>query len=161
MDRNDENVSELLEEVVADSGWKERIPPSNKGFLEWDKELIFTVRTQRGYEVEYDAQLQWGCSPTETFLMSVAGCLAIDLVFFLQKMRAKIKKFRIDYEGMRNPTPPQYYTSINMLITISGEEITPKKVERAISLSQKKYCSVYHSLRKDIEVRVDYRIEGD
>jgi len=155
----DEETAMSLEKVVEDSGWKEKIPPSNKGFLEWDKELIFNVRTQRGYEVEYDAQLQWGCSPTETLLMSLAGCLAIDVVSFLQKMRCDLKRFRIDYEGMRNPTPPQYYTSIDLLITIAGKGITPKKIEKAIGLSQKKYCSVYHSLRKDIKVKVDYRIE--
>ncbi len=157
----EEKVTETLEQLIASSGWKEKIPESNKGFLEWDKELIFNVRTQRGYEVEYDARLQWGCSPTETLLMSVAGCMAIDLVFFLQKMKVDLKGFKITYEGKRNPTPPQYYTSIYMLITLSGEGLTPKKVERAISLSQGKYCSVYHSLRNDIEVKVEYKIEDE
>ncbi len=157
----DENVVESLEQSVESAGWKEKIPEFNKGFLEWDKELIFNARTQRGYEVEYDAHLQWGCSPTETLLMSVAGCMAIDVVYFLQKMKVDLKGFRIDYEGRRNLTPPQYYTSIYMLITLSGKGLTPKKVERAISLSQEKYCSVYHSLRKDIEVKVEYRIEDE
>jgi uncharacterized OsmC-like protein len=38
--------------------------------------------------------------------------------------------------------------------------LTQKKLERAISLSHEKYCSVYHSLRKDIEVKVNYEIIG-
>jgi len=140
-------------------GYKEKIPPENKGTLTWEKELIFHGRTQRGEEVDYDAQFQWGCSPTETLLMSVAGCLAIDVVSFLQKMRAVVTNFRIDYSGERNLTPPQYYKSMEMAIHISGENITPKKLDRAISLSQEKYCSVYHSLRKDLEVKVSYVIE--
>jgi uncharacterized OsmC-like protein len=45
-----------------------------------------------------------------------------------------------------------------MVIHISGKGITPAKVERAISLSREKYCSVYHSIRKDIEVNVRYKI---
>ncbi len=155
------NIEEKDTESLEGSlqGYKENIPPVNKGMLTWERELIFHGRTQRGEEVDYDAQFQWGCSPTETLLMSVAGCLGIDVVSFLQKMRAVVTKFRIDYSGERNLTPPQYYRSMEMVIHISGENITPKKLDRAISLSQEKYCSVYHSLRKDIDVKVSYVIE--
>lgn len=142
-------------------GYKGTILQTNKGSLVWDKDLIFNARTQMGYEVEFDARMQWGCSPTETLLMSLAGCLAIDVFSFLQKMRAEISNFKIDFSGDRNTTPPQYYKSIEMTIHITGKGITPKKVERAISLSQEKYCSVYHSLRKDIEVKVNYKINEE
>ncbi len=157
MSIKEEKDVESLESSLG--GYKEKIPPVNKGTLTWEKELIFHGRTQRGEEVDYDAQFQWGCSPTETLLMSVAGCLAIDVVSFLQKMKAVITKFRIDYSGERNLTPPQYYKSMEMVIHISGENITQKKLDRAISLSQEKYCSVYHSLRKDIEVKVSCVVE--
>lgn len=157
MANSEKGAIEGLEESLK--GYKEKIPPVNKGMLTWEKELIFHGRTQRGEEIDYDASFQWGCSPTETLLMSVAGCLAIDMVSFLQKMRAAVTKFKIDYSGERNPTPPQYYKSMEMLIHISGENITQKKMERAISLSQEKYCSVYHSLRKDIDVKISYVIE--
>ena len=140
-------------------GYKGKIMPVNKGSLTWDKDLIFVARTQRGYEIEFDAAAQWGCIPTESLLLSVAGCMAIDAVSFLQKMKCVISKFKMDISGERNPTPPQYYKKIDMTIHISGENITPKKMERVISLSQEKYCSVYHSLRKDLEVKVSYVIE--
>ncbi len=157
MANSEKGAIEGLEESLK--GYKEKIPPVNKGMLTWEKELIFHGRTQRGEEIDYDASFQWGCSPTETLLMSVAGCLAIDMVSFLQKMRAAVTKFKIDYSGERNPTPPQYYKSMEMVIHICGENITQKKMERAISLSQEKYCSVYHSLRKDIDVKISYVIE--
>ena len=148
-----------LEEEVE--GWKSEIQKTNKGSLELESDLIFAGRTQRGYEVDYDANMQMGCSPTETLIMSLAGCLGIDVVFFLRKMRVEIKTFRIDYEGERRTEPPQYYTSMDMTITISGSGITPKKIERAISLSQEKYCSVYHTLRSDLGVNVNYKIEEE
>lgn len=154
-----EKEIEALDESLT--GYKEKVPPVNKGTLTWEKELIFHGRTQRGEEVDYDAEFQWGCSPTETLLMSVAGCLAIDVVSFLQKMRAVVTRFKIDYSGERNLTPPQYYKSMELLIHVSGENITPKKLDRAISLSQEKYCSVYHSLRKDIKVTVKYIINEE
>jgi len=148
----------MEKEVLDLRGYKEKIPPVNKGTLAWEKELIFHGRTQQGEEVDYDAAFQWGCSPTETLLMSVAGCLAIDVVSFLKKMRAEITSFKIDYSGERNLTPPQYYKAMEMVINISGKNITPKKMDRVIALSQEKYCSVYHSLRKDIKVDVKYNI---
>ena len=148
---------QILEKSL--DGYKEKILPLNKGTLTWDKELIFLGRTQRGYEIDFDAHVQWGCTPTESLLMSLAGCLGIDVVSFLQKMKCVISKFKIDISGERNPTPPQYYKYIEMKIHISGENITPRKLDRVIALSQEKYCSVYHSLRKDLEVKVNYVIE--
>jgi putative redox protein len=140
--------------------YKAKISQVNKATLTWDKELIFVGRTNRGYEVEFDAAQQWGCSPTETLLLSVAGCMGIDMVSFLKKMQCEIKSYKMDIMGERNPTPPQYYTSIEMVISVKGADLTAKKIERAISLSQEKYCSVYHSLRKDMKVKVDYTFEN-
>ena len=150
-------VKELDESL---EGYKSKIQQVNKATLTWDKDLIFIGRTQRGYEVEYDAQQQWGCSPTETLLLSVAGCMGIDMVSFLKKMKCEIKSYKMDIVGERNPVPPQYYTSIEMIISVSGAGLTAKKLERAISLSHEKYCSVYHSLRKDMKVKVDYTFEN-
>lgn len=154
-----EQEIEKLDDSLA--GYKGKVAPVNKGTLTWEKELIFHGRTQRGEEVDYDAESQWGCMPTETLLMSVAACLAIDVVSFLRKMRASVTAFRVDYSGERNPTPPQYYKSMELVIHISGENITPKKMDRAISLSQEKYCSVYHSLRKDLKVTVNYLVNEE
>jgi len=140
--------------------YKTKVSQVNKATLTWDKDLIFIGRTNRGYEVEYDAQQQWGCSPTETLLLSVAGCMGIDMVSFLKKMKCEITSYKMDIMGERNPTPPQYYTSIDMVITMAGSGLTAKKIERAIALSQEKYCSVYHSLRKDMKVKVEYVFES-
>ena len=155
----DEDTGQSLDDSLA--GYKEKILPANKGSLEWDKDLIFNARTQMGYEVEFDARMQWGCAPTETLLMSLAGCMAIDVFSFLQKMRVEISSFKIDFSGKRNLDPPQYYKSIDMAINIAGKGATPKKLDRAISLSQDKYCSVYHSLRSDIVVKVSYNIKPE
>ena len=155
---SEERETKQLDETLTD--YKAKISQVNKATLTWDKELIFIGRTNRGYEVEYDAAQQWGCSPTETLLLSVAGCMGIDMVSFLQKMKVEIKSYKMDIVGERNPTPPQYYTAIEMIIQVTGKGLTPKKIERAISLSQDKYCSVYHSLRKDMTVKVDYTYEN-
>ncbi len=149
-------VAELEEQL---KGYKEKVATVTKGWLEWDRDLIFVGRTQRGYEIDFDAKVEWGCMPTESLLLSLAGCMAIDMVSFLQKMRCNLRSFKIEIEGKRNPTPPQYYRAVKMLIRMSGKGFTEKKIQRAISLSQDKYCSVYNSLRPDMKVTVDYVIE--
>ncbi|MCX8030900.1 MAG: OsmC family protein [Thermodesulfovibrionales bacterium] len=139
-------------------GYKEKVPITETATLEWDKDLIFVGRTQRGYEIEFDANLQWGCKPTDALVLALAGCTAIDVFVFLQKMQAEIKNFKISINAERNPTPPQYYKAIHMTITVKGQNIDSRKIERAISLSHEKYCSVYHSLRKDMDVKINYEI---
>jgi putative redox protein len=150
------------EDQVLDSALKEykkEILPVNKARLSLQRDLYFIGTTQRGYEVEYDVKYEEGCSPTETFLLSIAGCISIDVVHILRKMRCEVTRYEMEAAGTRNPTPPQYYTSVDLMIHIWGSGITPKKIERAIDLSLNKYCSVYHSLRKDMEVNVRYEIE--
>lgn len=151
-----EESQEKLEENLE--GYKKKVSPENRATLSWDKDLIFVGRTSRGYEIDFDAKVEWGCMPTESLMLSLAGCMGIDTLFFLKKMRAEIASFHIDVTGDRNSTPPQYYKAIHMHVRIAGKNITPKKMDRVVSLSQEKYCSVYHSLRKDMKVTVDYEI---
>jgi putative redox protein len=142
-------------------GYKEKINPSVKVNLTWDKELIFLGRTQEGYEMEFDAYVQWGCKPTDSLLLSLAGCMGIDMMMFLQKMKMNISKFKIEMVGERNPTPPQYFKSVEMVIHMVGSNLNKKKIDHAISLSREKYCSVYNSLRKDLELGVRYFLEEE
>ncbi len=147
-------AKDVLEESLK--GYKEKISPVVKATLSWDRNLIFVGRTNEGYEIEFDAHVQWGCKPTDALLLSLAGCMAIDVVMFLQKMKTEIANFKIDIIGERNPSPPQYFKAVEMILNIAGKNLDPKKVERAISLSHEKYCSVYNSLRKDMDVKVKY-----
>ena len=140
-------------------GYKEKINPEIKATLTWDKELIFTGRTQEGYEIDFDAHVQWGCKPTDSLLLSLAGCMGIDTVMFLQKMKVELSNFRMDIMAERNPTPPQYFKAVEVVLHISGKNLNDKKVDRAVVLSHDKYCSVYNSLREDMEMKVSYVLE--
>jgi putative redox protein len=152
------DLRELMPEESL-KGYKEKINPSVKVSLTWDKDLIFMGRTQEGYEMEFDAYVQWGCKPTDSLLLSLAGCMGIDIMMFLQKMKMNLSKFKIEMVGERNPTPPQYFKSVDMVIHMTGNNLNPKKIDHAISLSREKYCSVYNSLRKDLELGVRYVLE--
>ena len=95
----------------------------------------------------------------ESLLLSLAGCMAIDMVMILQKMRVQLASFKMDLVGERNPVPPQYYKAIEMVLSIAGKNLDSRKVDRAVALSHAKYCSVYNTLRKDLEVKVRYVLE--
>jgi putative redox protein len=152
-----ETEKDLIEESLT--GYKEKIVPVTKTTLRWDKDLIFVGATEQGYEVEFDAHAQWGCKPMEALLLSLAGCMAIDMVMILQKMRVQLASFKMDLVGERNPVPPQYYKAIEMVLSIAGKNLDSRKVDRAVALSHAKYCSVYNTLRKDLEVKVRYVLE--
>jgi putative redox protein len=147
-------------DTLADSlqGYKEKITPVTKATLMWNRELIFTGSTPQGYEIEFDANSQWGCKPTEALLLSLAGCMGIDVVMMLQKMRVALSGFTMDITGQRNPDPPQYFKAVEIVLHIAGKGIEPHKVERAVSLSREKYCSVYNSLRKDLALTVRWEL---
>ena len=144
----------LVEESLK--GYKEKITPTTKAMLSWGGELLFTGMSQQGYEIEFDANAQMGCKPTDALLLSLAGCMGIDIVNILQKMRVGLTDFRMELKGERNPAPPQFFRSIEMTMHLAGEGLEPRKIDRAISLSREKYCSVLNSLRKDLEIRTSY-----
>ena len=141
-------------------GYKAKIAPVSKATLTWDRDLVFTGETAQGYQIAFDAAQQEGCSPTESLLLSLAGCMAIDMVSFLRKMRCEVGSYRMDLTGTRNPTPPQRYLAIEMTIAVTGKGLTERKLQRAVSLSQKKYCSVHHTLRPDLAVTVSFTFEN-
>ncbi len=70
----------------------------------------------------------------------------------------ELESFKVDIVGERNPAPPQYFRTVDMVLHLKGKNLNPKKVARAVSLSHEKYCSVYNSLRKDMDVKVSYKI---
>lgn len=148
---------DLKEEL---EGYKAKITPSTKAQLTWSRDLVFTGTTPQGYELDFDADSQWGCKPTEALLMSLGGCMAIDIISILKKMRMDIAGLRIDIAGQRNPDPPQYFKSVEMTLHLSGQKLDPRKIERAIALSRETYCSVYNSLRPDLDLKILYTLEG-
>jgi putative redox protein len=139
--------------------YKTEVEEDMSASLEWQRDLFFTATTQRGYDLDFDANIQMGCMPVEGVLMSLAGCMAIDVVAILEKMRCEIESFRMEIEGKRNRTPPQRLRGVVMTLYIKGSGVTEEKAARAVELSRDKYCSVRHSLREDIEVETDLRIE--
>lgn len=152
----EEEVQDL---ETAIGGYKSKVSTVFKGTVTWDKEFIFLGRTQKGYEIDFDANVQWGCQPSEPLMLSLGACIATDCVMFLQKMKVELASFKVDITGVKQEAPPQYFTGFDVMLHIAGKNITEKKVQRAIALSQEKYCGIYHSLRRDVKLNIQYEIK--
>jgi putative redox protein len=125
--------------------------------LDWTGELRFQASVgENGLVV--DGKRQGACSPMELLLVGLAGCMAIDVVHILGKMRAVPDALQVSVEGVRADSEPRRYTRISLRFALQGEGLSQAEVERAIALSREKYCSVYHSLRSDIEVETSCTI---
>lgn len=90
-------------------------------------------------------------SPVQALLLSLASCTGADVVEILTKMRVGIAGLDVVVSGDRNAEPPRYFKTIHIRYVARGVGAADQaKLERAIELSHDKYCSVMHSLRKDI-----------
>jgi putative redox protein len=98
--------------------------------------------------------------PMELMLMSLGGCTAADVASILQKKRVKLSGFEVKVTGERAKEHPQVFTKIHIEYIFYGENISQKDVERAIELSQTKYCSASAMLRQVAELTYSYRIES-
>jgi len=92
-----------------------------------------------------------GFSPTEALLSSLGACMGIDVVIILEKMRAGLEGLSITVEGERVAEPPRYFHRMRLQFRIQGD-VARDKAERAVKLSLEKYCSVFHTLRNDIDI---------
>lgn len=100
-----------------------------------------------------------GFKPTELLLIALAGCTAVDVVTILRKKKQKVTGFSVEVEGTQRQNYPQAFEDIKLIYKISGENIDKDAVERAIQLSEEKYCSVRATLEGDPRIMHTYEIE--
>ena len=116
--------------------------------LTWTGELSFEARAGK-LVVPMDSSGSAGTSPTVLLLEALAGCMAIDVVDILKKGRQEVRAMHVQISGDRMTDPPRYFTDVHMSFAIEGQ-VADAKAERAVQLSQEKYCSVFHTMRPDL-----------
>lgn len=122
--------------------------PPLKIDLNWQGALRFQA-SPNGVPLVIDGKSEAGPSPIQALALSLAGCMAVDVVDIVQKGRYTLRSASADFTGLRAPEPPSCFTAITLHFRIAGD-VPHHAVERAIALSRDKYCSVWHSLRQDI-----------
>jgi putative redox protein len=125
--------------------------------LEWDGEQQFTGEVGN-HTVGMDGSAATAPTPVHLLALSLAGCMSIDLVHILTRGRHPVSALRARMTVHRAAEEPRRFTRVHIDFTLSGE-MRPEHVERAIDLSREKYCSVWNSLRQDIDLLVGFTLE--
>ncbi|WZL74248.1 OsmC family protein [Clostridiaceae bacterium 35-E11] len=101
-----------------------------------------------------------GPLPKPLTLASLAGCTGMDVVSILNKMRVELEGFDIKVHGELTEEHPKYYHKIHLTYTFQGKNLPLEKLERAVQLSQEKYCGVSALLSKGAEVTYEIKSEA-
>jgi len=118
--------------------------------LEWAKGLAFTARDAT-HTWTLDGRNVHGPSPVIALASALAGCMSIDLVAILTKGRHEVRALRSHLTGHRADEDPRRFVRIELAFELDTSA-PADTVQRAIDLSREKYCSVWHSMRQDIEL---------
>jgi len=99
-----------------------------------------------------------GASPMELVLQAAAGCTAMDVVSILNKQRRTITDFRVSVDSERREEHPRIFTKIHLHFQLTSPDATEAELEKAIKLSQEKYCSVAGMLRPTVQMSHDWQL---
>jgi len=127
----------------------------------WSDGERFVCEGGSGHALVLDAERHRnsGPGPMEMVLTSLCACSATDVVLILRKARQELQGLEVRAEGKRAADPPQVYTHIHMTYQLTGANLDPAAVARAVSLSQSKYCSVLAMLSRTAAISHEIDIQ--
>ena len=131
--------------------------------IKWNDGVSFLGETESGHTVLMDGAPEaggknLGLRPMEMVLMGTGGCTAFDVVMILKKSRQDIIDCMVEIEAERATEDPKVFTRIHYHFILTGKNLKPQQVERAINLSAEKYCSASIMLGKTAEITHDFEI---
>lgn len=100
-----------------------------------------------------------GPRPKPLTLASLAGCSGMDVISILRKMRVEPEGFHIMVEGNLTEEHPRYYDHIRLIYCFKGKDLPTDKLQKAVELSQDRYCGVSALLKKGAELEWEIRTE--
>ncbi len=107
-----------------------------------------------------DAEGGTAAKPIELALLALGGCTAFDVISILRKKRQHVTGYEIELRAEQNPEPPNYFTRIEVKHRLHGK-IDPEAVQRALCLSETKYCSVGAMISKTAKIENTFEIVPD
>lgn len=127
----------------------------------WKRNLAFTGTADSGYVLDLDSKKEVGGDesgfrPTELIAIGVAGCTAMDVISILKKKRQDVTAFEVLVHAKRASDHPRKFTDMTIEYVVTGKDIDPQAVERAVQLSEEKYCSSIATIRGN--VNLDHKI---
>src|SRR5579864_7434420 len=121
--------------------------------VQWIGKERFVARSPSGHLVPLDSDRSSNGAPgpMELLLVALGACTATDVVSILDKKRQKLDSLEVQVSGERAVEPPTVWVKLEIVYKLRGL-LDEKAVERAIQLSEEKYCSVSAMLRKTARI---------
>lgn len=133
--------------------------------VDWIDGMVFRGKTPSGATLTLDSHPEFGGTgagptPVEALLTAAAACSGMDVLAILRKKQQKVSAYRIEIDGTRGPEGqfPRPFLTMTVRHIVEGEEIDPAAVQRAVELSDEKYCTVLATLRGAPAIASEYRI---
>ena len=131
--------------------------------VNWVDGMLMVGKSHSGHSITMDGPPEiggnnLGVRPMEMLLLGVAGCTMIDVVTTLKKMRQDLTNCETKLSAERADEHPKVFTDIHIQFIVKGQDLDPKKVEKAITLSAEKYCSASIMLGETASITHDFEI---
>jgi putative redox protein len=131
--------------------------------VKWTEKLHFRGQSEHEQVVAIDHAPPLGdgngIKPMELLLMSLASCSAQTVISLLQKMKQDVRGFTVKAEGARRAEHPTVFTKIRLEYEVEGVGLSAEAVEKAIRLSEEKYCPVWAMLKPGVKISFSYKIQ--
>ena len=137
-----------------------------KASVEWKSRMSFNGEADSGFTVPLGTVPEVGgdndgFKPMELLLIGLAGCTAMDVISILTKKRQQVDKFTVSLNAERADDHPKIFTKILITYTLSGHDLDRAAVERAVELSETKYCPAQAMMSKSAEISHFIEINAD
>lgn len=134
-----------------------------KARIKWVEGMSFLGESGSGHTFLMDGAPEaggrnLGVRPMEAVLLGTGGCTAFDVVLILKRSRAEVTDCVVELASERAETDPKVFTKIHFHFIVTGRNLKPELVERAIRLSSEKYCSASFMLGKTAALTHDFEI---
>ncbi len=126
-------------------------------------DVRFEARAESGHRVILDGPAEAGGEnagfrPMELMLLGLGGCMGLDLLLILQRMRQDVAAYRVAIHAERAEEPPRVYTEVRMEHIFQGGSVEASAVKRALELAETKYCSGSAMFAKTAKITNTFQI---
>lgn len=128
----------------------------------WKEKMSFETEMD-GHKLVLDADAAVGGEdkgprPKPFMLLSLAGCTGMDVISILKKMRVEVDYFNVRVEASMTEEHPKHYDAMKVIYEFKGSNLPMDKIEKAVNLSEERYCGVSFVYKKAIPITSEIRI---
>ena len=135
---------------------------TEKVTISWLENMAFEAEVNR-HKIMLDAAdavggENRGPRPKPLMMVALAGCTGMDVVSILKKMRVEVEAFNVVVEGDLTEEHPKQFSQMRVVYEFKGKNLPMDKLEKAVNLSEERYCGVSAMLKKAIGITTQIRI---